>query len=47
MKFHLDSNIVEGTPEEIVKYQELLEEKEKEKVLFPFAHEHQPTEEEK
>lgn len=51
MKFHLNSNIVEGTPEELVKYQELLEdkekEKEKEKVLFPFAHEHQPTEEEK
>ena len=51
MKFHLNSNIVEGTPEELVKYQELLEEKEKEKekekVLFPFAHMHQPTEEEK
>ena len=28
MKFHLDNNIVEGTPEELVKYQELLEEKE-------------------
>ena len=27
MKFHLDNNIVEGTPEELVKYQELLEEK--------------------
>ena len=27
MKFHLNSNIVEGTPEELVKYQELLEEK--------------------
>src|SRR5699024_8672341 len=25
MKFHLDNNIVEGTPEELVKYQELLE----------------------
>src|SRR5699024_3380298 len=25
MKFHLNSNIVEGTPEELVKYQELLE----------------------
>lgn len=25
MKFHLDSNTVEGTPEELVKYQELLE----------------------
>lgn len=28
MKFHLDNNIVEGTPEELVKYQELLEDKE-------------------
>lgn len=27
MKFHLNSNIVEGTPEELVKYQELLGEK--------------------
>ena len=27
MKLHLDSNIVEGTPEELVKYQELLEDK--------------------
>ena len=27
MKFHLDNNIVEGTPEELVKYQELLEDK--------------------
>ena len=27
MKFHLKSNIVEGTPEELVKYQELLEDK--------------------
>ena len=27
MKFHLNSNIVEGTPEELVKYQELLEDK--------------------
>ena len=25
MKLHLDSNIIEGTPEEIVKYKELLE----------------------
>ena len=27
MKLHLDNNIVEGTPEELVKYQELLEDK--------------------
>lgn len=45
MKFHLDSNIVEGAPEELVKYQELLEEKEED--LFRFGHEYQPTEEEK
>ena len=25
MKLHLDSNIIEGTPEEIIKYKELLE----------------------
>ncbi|WFG33938.1 hypothetical protein F10086_16 [Staphylococcus phage vB_SauM_JDF86] len=31
MKFHLNSNIVEGTPEELVKYQELLEELEEER----------------
>ena len=47
MKFHLDSNIVEGTPEELVKYQELLEEKEKEAELLKSGHAHQPTEEEK
>lgn len=44
MKFHLDNNIVEVTPEELVKYQELL--KEKEENLFRFGHEHQPTEQE-
>ena len=42
MKFHLNSNIVEGTPEELVKYQELLEEKEAD--LLRFGHEHQLTE---
>ena len=47
MKFHLDNNIVEGTPEELVKYQELLEEKEKEAELLKSGHAHQPTEEEK
>lgn len=44
MKFHLDNNIVEGTPEELVKYQELLEDKE---ALLKSGHEHQLTEEEK
>ena len=42
MKFHLKSNIVEGTPEELVKYQELLEDKEAD--LLRFGHEHQLTE---
>ena len=42
MKLHLNSNIVEGTPEELVKYQELLEEKEAD--LLRFGHEHQLTE---
>ena len=46
MKFHLDNNIVEGTPEEIVKYQELLEEREKEEDLLRFGHEHQLSEQE-
>lgn len=48
MKFHLNSNIVEGTPEELVKYQELLEglEEEREEALLKSGHEHQPTEEE-
>ena len=40
MKFHLNSNIVEGTPEELVKYQELLEEKEKEAELLKSGHMH-------
>ena len=44
MKLHLDSNIVEGTPEELVKYQELLEADNSKKSLFPFGHEHQLTE---
>lgn len=47
MKLYLDSNTVEGTPEELVKYQELLEEKEKEAELLKSGHIHQPTEEEK
>ena len=46
MKFHLDNNIVEGTPEELVKYQELLEE-EREAEVLKSGHMHQPTEEEK
>lgn len=48
MKLYLDSNIVEGTPEELVTYQELLKERgiDSEKSLFHFGHMHQPTEEE-
>lgn len=48
MKFHLDNNIVEGTPEELVKYQELLEEleEEREEALLRFGHEHQSSEQE-
>lgn len=41
MKLHLDNNIVEGTPEELVKYQELLEEKEKEEELLKSGHMHE------
>ena len=44
MKLHLDNNIAEGTPEELVKYQELLEEKEKEAELLKPGHMHQLTE---
>ena len=46
MKLHLETNIAEGTPEELVKYQELLEEKEKEEDLLRFGHEHQLPEQE-
>ena len=44
MKFHLDNNIIEGTPEELVKYQELLEEKEED--LFKSGHMHVEYQEE-
>ena len=48
MKFHLDNNIVEGTPEELVKYQELLEglEEEREKEVLKSGHKHQSSEQE-
>lgn len=49
MKLYLNSNILKGTPEELVTYQELLKEKgltkDSEKSLFHFGHAHQPTEE--
>lgn len=47
MKFHLNSNIVEGTPEELIEYQELLKGKEKEAELLKSGHMHvgyQPSE---
>lgn len=44
MKLHLESNIAEGTPEELAKYTELLEGGNKYNQLFSFAHEHQPDE---
>lgn len=44
MKFNLDNNIVEGTPEELVKYQELIEGKNKDNQLFCFGHAHRPDE---
>lgn len=49
MKLYLNSNLAEGTPEELVEYKELLKERglDSEKSLFHFGHEHQLTEEEK
>src|SRR5699024_11994827 len=43
MKFHLDNNIVEGTPEELVEYLRLVgaeAEEEESNPLFKFAHTH-------
>lgn len=48
MKLHLDNNIIEGTPEELVECLRLAKEVESsEKSLFHFGHEHQPTENDK
>lgn len=45
MKLHLESNIAEGTPEELVEYLRLVEEGDKPKVpLFTYGHAHQPDE---
>lgn len=45
MKLHLKSNIAEGSPEELIKYQELLEEKEKkEEELLKSGHMHEVEE---
>lgn len=42
MKLHLESNIIEGTPEELVEYLRLAEEEEKKSgnELFSFGHTH-------
>lgn len=49
MKLYLNSNILKGTPEELVTYQELLKDRgltkgESEKSLFSFGHMHESTE---
>lgn len=45
MKLHLETNIAEGTPEELVAYLRLVEEGKKTKLpLFSFGHAHQPDE---
>ena len=41
MKLHLESNTVEGTPEELVTYKELLKERGLTKDLFSFGHMHE------
>lgn len=45
MKLHLETNIAEGTPEELVEYLRLVEEGDKPKVpLFTYGNAHQPDE---
>ena len=45
MKLHLESNIAEGTPEELVEYLRLVEGNSFDNQLFSFGHAHQPDEE--
>ena len=45
MKLHLDSNIIEGTPEEIVEYLRLVEGNSSDNQLTTYGHAHQPDEE--
>lgn len=45
MKLHLESNIAEGTPEELVEYLRLVEGNSSDNQLFSFGHAHQPDEE--
>ena len=44
MKLHLESNIAEGTPEELVEYLRLVEGNSSNNQLFSFGHAHQPDE---
>ena len=44
MKLHLESNIAEGTPEELVEYLRLVEGNSSDNQLFSFGHAHQPDE---
>ena len=44
MKLHLESNIAEGTPEELVEYLRLVEGNSFDNQLFSFGHVHQPDE---
>ena len=44
MKLHLESNIAEGTPEELVEYLRLVEGNSSDNQLFSFGHAHRPDE---
>lgn len=44
MKLHLESNIAEGTPEELVEYLRLIEGNSSDNQLISFGHAHQPDE---
>ena len=44
MKLHLESNVAEGTPEELVEYLRLVEGNSSDNQLFSFGHVHQPDE---
>ena len=44
MKLHLETNIAEGTPEELVEYLRLVEGNSSDNQLFSFGHAHQPDE---
>ena len=43
MKLHLETNVAEGTPEELVEYLRLVEGNSSDNQLFSFGHAHQPT----